>query len=436
MIPIVEISNYDQALLEIRRLIPDSVNCDGLAIVYSQGPRWSANITVINTTFPSPQDEANSLAAKALLQRSFDRRGVIRSVHRLILKLPSGIISKWQVQITPYNPPSSSEDEQNSHAQSSRKDGDVLDKINSSVTNSAKTSKSAPDKTNPTMTNCTKQSSSDSTKESPLPTKVSKKPYRYIRTYRTRTFTSSTQSLDSSDSEASSTTQRPRMKRQAMSMKTVLPAPYSARELRTMAKQSSPLVKKLYLNQCDSDSDYASLSDMEDKKRALTVADNVKSVVDHPLKAQQSVKTRSIQQHTKDATDKEETKIGTCIPPKATYAISELQLVDYNLHLVKYTPEVLYSLDVVHTCTGITPDTHPGSRLRRESKLRLAVGNLLRAGVTNFLPQSAGRMIEIGCQKTGLSMQVIRKTRPAKNNGYVPYVTHDYCNHTADVHSS
>lgn len=106
-IPAVSTSNFDCALLSIRANVPDSTNCDGVAIVHHRSvDLWSANITVKDLSFPSPKNPHNNIQARQILARSMGNRGEIVSVERIILNLPSGIIYKWQVLVAPRNRPS------------------------------------------------------------------------------------------------------------------------------------------------------------------------------------------------------------------------------------------------------------------------------------------------------------------------------------------
>lgn len=101
-VPAVNTSNFGCALLSIRANVPNSVNCDGVAIVHHRSTDlWSANVTVKDSTFPSPQEPRSNVNARHIFSRSMGNKGEIVSVERIILNLPSGVIYKWQVLIAP-----------------------------------------------------------------------------------------------------------------------------------------------------------------------------------------------------------------------------------------------------------------------------------------------------------------------------------------------
>lgn len=90
----VVVTNFDEALLRVRAHSPDSINCDGIAIV-QEGRSWfcSAN--------PDPRGDDSETEAFNKLQSAYSQIGAVRRVSKLILNLPSGMIYKWQVHLAP-----------------------------------------------------------------------------------------------------------------------------------------------------------------------------------------------------------------------------------------------------------------------------------------------------------------------------------------------
>ncbi|CAH0730342.1 unnamed protein product, partial [Brenthis ino] len=100
-VPIVAVMNFGIVMESIRPLLPDAVNCDGIAIMNdSRTAFWSLNLTVKNADFPDPKNPEQANDVKNILQRGMKSSGIIRHVNQIILNLPSGTIYKWQTLST------------------------------------------------------------------------------------------------------------------------------------------------------------------------------------------------------------------------------------------------------------------------------------------------------------------------------------------------